>query len=282
MLTLRTRTPAQNPTVTLRPLFTTYADRYAVRSGGYTRLHRAGHRQGDRAPLAVLELVDGPNDLKFESTARTVGREMAIRAKEGAGVEGWWAFRKRVEGGSDEDVVRRLVDAFELDPLTKKNITKALTFRTVDLTDSPDATTATAESDGEDAPEADASASSPLLSPTTQFLNRAHHHYLLTLASFSLSTTPSPDPERRVLQLTQRLNPTEERGPPSPVHTVPIAGRRPKAGERTDGWALEDDSDRTGKMGGPIGRAKGTRGREGRKDAWAGSRSSPVVPAAEL
>ena len=91
--------------MTLRPLFTTYAARYAVRAGGYTRMRRAGHRQGDHAPLAVLELVDGPNDLKFESAARTVGREMAVRAKEGAGVEGWWAFRKRVEGGDRKSVV---------------------------------------------------------------------------------------------------------------------------------------------------------------------------------
>lgn len=247
-------------------------------------MRRAGHRQGDHAPLAVLELVDGPNDLKFESAARTVGREMAVRAKEGAGVEGWWAFRKRVEGGAEDDVVRRLLEAVELDPLTRKNVGKALAFRVADVLDAPFAALAVdADADpNADAPEADASSASPVLSPSTQFLNRAHHHYLLTLASFSLSTSPAPDPERRVLQLTQRLNPSEERGPPSPVHTVPVSGRRAKAGERTDGWALEDASDRTGKMGGPIGRAKGSRGREGRKEAWTGARSPKEGAEAEL
>ncbi|KAK4703979.1 large subunit ribosomal protein L17, partial [Phenoliferia sp. Uapishka_3] len=262
----------QNPTMTLRPLFTTYASRYASRSGGYTRLHRAGHRQGDHAPLAVLELVDGPNDLKFESAARTVGREMAVRAKEGAGVEGWWTFRKRVEGGREEDVVKRLMEAVELEEMTKKNVGKALAFRVGDFA----ATTPSSTVDesllppptDSEAPEADESSPSPTLSPSTQFLNRAHHHYLLTIASFSLSTTPSPDPLRKVQQLSQRLNPSDERGPPNAVHTVPYSGRRAKAGERTDGWALDEESERTSKFGGPISRAKGSKGREGRKESW--------------
>jgi large subunit ribosomal protein L17 len=47
------------------------------RPGGYTRIHKFGHRQGDHAPHAILELVDGPRDLKFAMTARAVGRETA-------------------------------------------------------------------------------------------------------------------------------------------------------------------------------------------------------------
>jgi large subunit ribosomal protein L17 len=39
-------------------LFTTLAQRYADRPGGYARVLRAGYRFGDAAPLAVLELVD--------------------------------------------------------------------------------------------------------------------------------------------------------------------------------------------------------------------------------
>jgi len=39
-------------------LFTTLADRYKERQGGYTRVLKAGFRFGDAAPAAVIELVD--------------------------------------------------------------------------------------------------------------------------------------------------------------------------------------------------------------------------------
>lgn len=45
-------------------VLTVLAERYAQRSGGYTRLWRAGNREGDRAPVAIVELVDNPNDLR--------------------------------------------------------------------------------------------------------------------------------------------------------------------------------------------------------------------------
>jgi large subunit ribosomal protein L17 len=39
-------------------LFGTLGPRYADRSGGYTRVMKAGFRYGDSAPMAVIELVD--------------------------------------------------------------------------------------------------------------------------------------------------------------------------------------------------------------------------------
>ena len=42
----------------LNKLFGTIADRFKARPGGYTRLVRVGHRAGDNAELAIIELVD--------------------------------------------------------------------------------------------------------------------------------------------------------------------------------------------------------------------------------
>ncbi|MTJ81612.1 MAG: 50S ribosomal protein L17 [Telmatospirillum sp.] len=39
-------------------LFTTIAERYKARNGGYTRVLKAGFRYGDSAPMAIIELVD--------------------------------------------------------------------------------------------------------------------------------------------------------------------------------------------------------------------------------
>jgi large subunit ribosomal protein L17 len=39
-------------------LFTTIADRYKARPGGYCRVLKAGMRYGDAASMAVIELVD--------------------------------------------------------------------------------------------------------------------------------------------------------------------------------------------------------------------------------
>ncbi|HPF43571.1 MAG TPA: 50S ribosomal protein L17 [Syntrophomonadaceae bacterium] len=39
-------------------LFTSLADRYRDRQGGYTRIVKTGYRKGDGAPMVILELVD--------------------------------------------------------------------------------------------------------------------------------------------------------------------------------------------------------------------------------
>jgi len=39
-------------------LFSTIAERYKNRNGGYTRVLKAGFRYGDCAPMAIIELVD--------------------------------------------------------------------------------------------------------------------------------------------------------------------------------------------------------------------------------
>jgi large subunit ribosomal protein L17 len=68
----------------LRKLFDTLAERYKDRAGGYTRVLRAGHRYGDNAPLAIIELVDRDPDVKgAEDKARAEAEaEQVVEAPE--------------------------------------------------------------------------------------------------------------------------------------------------------------------------------------------------------
>lgn len=46
-------------------VFGTLAERYASRDGGYTRIVKCGFRQGDMAPIAVIELLDRDESAKL-------------------------------------------------------------------------------------------------------------------------------------------------------------------------------------------------------------------------
>lgn len=67
----------QEPLKHLPTLFTTLRQRYLNRPGGYTRVLRIEplNRNDDQAPSAILELVDGPRDMRFAMTAKTLVRE---------------------------------------------------------------------------------------------------------------------------------------------------------------------------------------------------------------
>jgi large subunit ribosomal protein L17 len=48
-------------------LFGNLGPRYATRPGGYTRILKFGHRVGDNAPMALVELVDRPEAVAPEA-----------------------------------------------------------------------------------------------------------------------------------------------------------------------------------------------------------------------
>lgn len=66
----------QTPHELLPKLFGPLRERYANRPGGYTRVLRVESLKPDHAPSAILELVDGPKDMRFAMTARTIAKDI--------------------------------------------------------------------------------------------------------------------------------------------------------------------------------------------------------------
>ncbi len=52
-------------------LFSTLAERYKTRPGGYTRVLKAGFRYGDAAPMGVIELLDRDPEAKATDAGPT-------------------------------------------------------------------------------------------------------------------------------------------------------------------------------------------------------------------
>ncbi|KAG0023175.1 hypothetical protein BGZ81_008238 [Podila clonocystis] len=65
---------------TLPKLFGPLAERFKFRKGGYTRIHKMGNRFGDNAPVAVIELIDGPGDLKNQMLFKALARQESKKA----------------------------------------------------------------------------------------------------------------------------------------------------------------------------------------------------------
>ncbi len=62
-------------TALVEKLFTTLAERYAERPGGYTRVLKAGYRYGDSAPVGIIELVERDEDAKGQDSGPVLGEE---------------------------------------------------------------------------------------------------------------------------------------------------------------------------------------------------------------
>ena len=64
--------------VMVKKLFDILGPRYAERSGGYTRVLRAGYRYGDSAPMAVIELVDRDPEARGQDSGPTQDQDADV------------------------------------------------------------------------------------------------------------------------------------------------------------------------------------------------------------
>lgn len=65
----------QSDAAVVDKLFTTLAERYSGRNGGYTRILKAGFRYGDNADMAVIELVDRDESAKGKDSGPVITDE---------------------------------------------------------------------------------------------------------------------------------------------------------------------------------------------------------------
>ena len=107
----------QKPLELMPKLFGELRERYLSRPGGYTRVLRIEPLKEDQSPSAILELVDGPRDMRFAMTAKTLVKERAsetgIRELTAKNVQKVTRFRPN---GTDElEKTVRLIEKREVD-----------------------------------------------------------------------------------------------------------------------------------------------------------------------
>jgi large subunit ribosomal protein L17 len=77
-------------------LFADLGPRFKARPGGYTRILRMGPRPGDSAPMALMQLVDGPVPVAAEEP--TEGKKKSARGKTAVKAKAKGKTKAKAEG----------------------------------------------------------------------------------------------------------------------------------------------------------------------------------------
>lgn len=109
-------------------VFDVLAERYAERSGGYSRVLKAGFRYGDMAPMAVIELVDRDRSAKGQDSGPT-----AVNDEDGLPVDAETkATPAKKEANKDEKKAEKKDDKKSEEKAEKKPAAKKSTAKKAD------------------------------------------------------------------------------------------------------------------------------------------------------